>query len=237
METSFHYEVENMKKDFKYFYVLASIIQVISLLFFTIIGKTETEDTNSILQDMKGIMTLSLTITLCIITIYAVMFLNKQFVRRYIGNHRERTYTYPTGRNEMMKNKIYAFFWQYVQAFVLSSLFINIVFYSFCWLTNVFTTIPSIYTGISTFILLSILSVLVSIAIILISIIFGLYMHSTNKCLIMCIVLVASIGNVVAYSYILHSGLLLVTNIGLCVMNICLYSLVKHRIQSDDMLH
>lgn len=166
MQSSFKYEVRKMKKVFNKLFLWILIVQIFSLIFFTIVGKFEVNDSDDILQNGKGIITLSITVTLTVVTIYAVMLINRVLIIRYIGNFRERTYAYPTGRDQMFRAKIYAFIYKYMIVFVISTLLINTAFYLFCIITSFINFTTPVYVFLPNIVLLS---VFVSIAIILIS--------------------------------------------------------------------
>lgn len=234
MQSSFRYEVGKMKKVFKNLFLWILIVQILSLIFFTIVGKFEVDDMDDILQNGKGIITLSITITLSVVTIYAVMLINRVIIKRYIGNFRERTYTYATGRDQMFRAKIYAFIYKYMIVFVIYTLLINTVFYLFCIITSFIKFTTPVYVFLPNIVLLS---VLVSITIILISGICGIYYQSTNICLITSIILIALIGNLVANTYDLDALFVLIINVGLCVINFSLIKFLEHHIRVDDLLH
>ena len=129
MRNSFLYEIQKLKNIIRYLFVWIIVVQIISLIFFTIIGKFETVDTDSILHNIKGIITLSSTVTVTVITIYMMTIINKFLIIRYIGNFRERTYSYPKGREKMFVNKVYAIICRYIAVFMPLSIVINIIYY------------------------------------------------------------------------------------------------------------
>lgn len=234
MQSSFKYEVGKIKKVFKNLFFWILIVQTLSLIFFTTVGKFEVNDTDDILQNGKGIITLSITITLTVVTIYAVMLINRVLIIRYIGNFRERTYSYPTGRNQMFRAKIYAFIYKYMVAFVICTLLVNTIYILFSIITSFINFTTQVYVFLPNIVLLS---ALVSITIILLSSIFGIYYQSTNLCLITSIILIVLVGNLVANTYILDAIFVLLINIGLCVMNVSLIKFLEHHIRVDDLLH
>lgn len=233
-QSSFKYEVGKMKKVFKNLFFWILIVQTLSLIFFTTVGKLEVNNTDDILQNGKGVITLSITITLTVATIYAVMLINRVLIIRYIGNFRERTYSYPTGRNQMFRAKIYAFIYKYMIVFVICTLLVNTIYILFCIITSIIKFTTPVYVFLPNIVLFS---VLVSITIILLSSICGIYYQSTNKCLITAIILIVLLGNLVANTYILDAIFVLLINIGLCVINVSLIKFLEHHIRVDDLLH
>lgn len=237
MKSSLGYEIKKMKKDFKNLFVWILISQTFSLIFFSIVSKFEATDTDTILKSVKGISTLATTVTLTIITIYAVMIINKILVIKYIGNFRERTYTYPTGRNQMFRDKIYAFFYNYMLKFIIYVFIINTVYYLFCTTTSFIKITKPIYIFLPSLFNSTILSLFISIIIILLSVVSGIYYQSTNKCLITSIILVALIGNIVASTYNLNNFFIMTINIILYTVIFSLVKFLKNYIKVDNLLY
>ena len=230
------YELNKTKLYLKNIFLWILIAQILSLIFFTMIGKFEKTDTDMILQSSKGIITLSSTVTLTILTIYVTIILNKMLVVRYIGNFRERTYIYPSGRDTMFRNKLYAILYRYISRFIFIMLIVNFVYYFLFEGTNIFSK-PISIVGISFDVFnIVVLSALVSITILLLSIILGTRFQSINISLITSIVLIAIIGNVVANSFVLNVITILLINICICIADYVIIKYLLNKIKNDDIM-
>ena len=101
------YEKIKTKKYMKNLNLFIVLVHIFSLIFFTIVGKLDTSGEDYVLQNASGLTSLATTITMSFTTIYVVYLMNKNFIIRYIGRSRERMYLYPSGRDEIFKNKLF----------------------------------------------------------------------------------------------------------------------------------
>lgn len=236
MRSSLTYESEKMKKDFNHLLGWIIISQVFSLIFFSSVSVLETIEADTILKNVQGISSLSTAITLIIVTIYAVMVINKVLVIKYIGNFRERTYTYPTGRTQILKDKIDAFLSNYLVKFVACVFTMNMAYYFICTIIPFIKLTTPIYSLLAQLFLFTLFSACISIMIILLAVVFGIYAQSTHKCLIIAIILVALLGNVVASAYHLHAFFLMIGNLILCIVICLLVQLIRKYVELDHLL-
>lgn len=230
------YEGNKAKKYLKYLVILIPIVQVCSLVFFSLVGKYEKIDTDLILQSSRGIVTLSSTVTLSIITISMVYILNKNIVLRYIGNFRERTYIYPCGRNKMFTSKLNSAIHIYstLYIFILSMVNIIYIFFGRNILPHSNSTLYLVdVLGIFNIV---IMSFMISLTVILFSLIFGIKFQSTNISLITSIVSIVIIGNVVANSYILPNKVMFLISICVCLIIYFEIKYLSSLIVNDDVM-
>lgn len=230
------YESNKTKQHLKYLVVLIPIVQVCSLLFFSLVGKYEKIDTDLILQSSRGIVTLSSTVTLSIITIYVVYVLNKSIVLRYIGNFRERTYIYPNGRNKMFTSKLNSAICTYSMLYIFALSITSTIYIFFDGNVLRHTNLIFYFVDVLGIFTIVIMSLMISLTVILFSLIFGIKFQSTNVSLITAIISIVIIGNVVANSYILSNRIMLL--ISICVYLI-IYSEIKYlssKVKNDDVM-
>lgn len=198
------YEKIKTKKYMKNLNLFIVLVHVLSLIFFTIVGKLDNSDGDYILQNASGLTSLATTITMSFTTIYVVYLMNKNFIIRYIGKSRERMYLYPSGRDEIFKNKLFTSLSFLSKSFFSIVILVNILFLFFSRIINISFTGGLIHNLVDIF-AISILALLVSITMIILSSLFGIKFQSTNVSLITSVGLVALLGNIVAETYSISS--------------------------------
>lgn len=206
------YEKIKTKKYMKNLNLFIVLVHIFSLIFFTIVGKLDNSGEDYVLQNASGLTSLATTITMSFTTIYVVYLMNKNFIIRYIGRSRERMYLYPSGRDEIFKNKLFTSISFFSKSFFLIVILVNILFLFSSRIINISLAGGLIYNLVDIFVI-SILALLVSITMITSSTLFGIKLQSTNVSLITSVVLVALLGNLVAGTYnisIIYIGLICV---------------------------
>lgn len=206
------YEKIKTKKYMKNLNLFIGIVHIFSLIFFTIVGKLDNSERDYILQNAFGLTSLATTITMSFTTIYVVYLMNKNFIIRYIGRSRERMYLYPSGRDEIFKNKLFTSISFLSKSFFSIVVLVNILFLLGSRIINISFTGGLIYNFV--YILsITILALLASITMITSSTLFGIKFQSINVSLITSVGLVALLGNIVAGTYsisIIYIGLICV---------------------------
>lgn len=206
------YEKIKTKKYMKNLNLFIVLVHVFSLIFFTIVGKLDNSEGDYILQNASGLTSLATTITMSFTTIYVVYLMNKNFIIRYIGKSRERMYLYPSGRDEIFKNKLYTSLSFLSKSFFSILVLVNILFLFSSRIINISFSGGLIYNLLDIF-AMSILALIVSITMITSSTLFAIKFQSTNVSLITSVGLVALLGNIVAGTYsisIIYIGLICV---------------------------
>lgn len=198
------YEQIKTRKFMKNLNLFIVLVHVLSLIFFTIVGKLDNSDGDYILQNVSGLTSLATTITMSFTTIYVVYLMNKNFIIRYIGKSRERMYLYPSGRDEIFKNKLFTSLSVFAKSFFSIVILVNILFLFSSRIINISFTGGLIHNLVDIF-AISILALLVSITMIILSTLFGIKFQSTNVSLITSVCLVALLGNIVAETYSISS--------------------------------
>lgn len=207
------YEKHMAKTNLKNIVLWIIVVHIFSLIFFSMIGKFEKIDSDFILKSGEGIAVLSSTVTLSVLTIYGIYVINRKLITRYIGNFRERFYIYPSGRENIFKEKLLALIYRYASIFLFLICLLNIGYIFLFEGTKVFSSPVHFFTDILCVCNISILTVLVSVIILLCSIIVGIKYQSINISLVTTVLLIVCIGNVVAHSYVLHIGIIVIVNI------------------------
>lgn len=206
------YEKIKTKKYMKNLNLFIGIVHIFSLIFFTIVGKLDNSERDYILQNAFGLTSLATTITMSFTTIYVVYLMNKNFIIRYIGRSRERMYLYPSGRDEIFKNKLFTSISFLSKSFFSIVVLVNILFLLGSRIINISFTGGLIYNLVY-MLSITILALLASITMITSSTLFGIKFQSINVSLITSVGLVALLGNIVAGTYsisIIYIGLICV---------------------------
>ena len=120
------YEKHMAKTNLKNIVLWIIVVHIFSLIFFSMIGKFEKIDSDFILKSGEGIAVLSSTVTLSVLTIYGIYVINRKLITRYIGNFREKSYIYPSGRENIFKEKLLALIYRYASIFLFLICLLNI---------------------------------------------------------------------------------------------------------------
>ncbi len=227
------YEKGRAKRCFCNLYLLIAAVQLVSLLFFAIVGKFEAADEDYVLKSIRGITSLSSTITVLIMTIYAVVILNKSFLICYIGAFRERTYAFPAGRDDMFKGKLRAYLCKFISE-IFAVIFIMDVIY--CCLFGMPFDFSSLISDFAYVFALVLLEVLSSAAMLICSLLLGLKFQSTNASLITAIVLAATLGNLLANSYILGAAVLIMASAVIFIFDYAVIRCMAKFVREDDVM-
>lgn len=227
------YENNIVKKKFRLLFLIILLLQILSLTFFALVGIYDDTDTSGILQSPRGIVSLALTLTVAIISMYTITILNKYLVIKFIGNFRERTYVLPLSRKEIFNYRFSSFLKLYSRVLVEFTLIPMVVYFVFSKL--VFNNIKiedSWYLLVITIFVLG-----VSLFIIIISISFGIAYHSTSVSIISGVILICLLGNLIAQVYILNELVILLLSLLILVINYLIYKYLINRISKDSLLN
>lgn len=231
-----NYEKNIAKTNLKNIVLWIIVVHIFSLIFFSIVGKFEKTDLDFILKSGEGIAVLSSTVTLSVLTIYVTYVINRKLIVRYIGSFRERSYIYPSGRENIFKEKLLALIYRYASIFLVLICLVNMAYIFLFEGAKIFSNPVHFFATILYVCSVSILTVLVSVIILLCSIIVGIKYQSTNISLITTVLLIACIGNVVAHSYVLHISIVEIVNIILFGIAYMLFKFLIDIIKNDDVM-
>lgn len=226
------FEWQKTRRHFKYFPFIISCVQILALLFFTIVGKLDTESSGSVLQNPLGVISLSNTLSGAVSVVYVLFVANHYFLNRYIGLERERTYIYPLGRKTLFCARYFSLVGYLCLCILLPLFLVNGLFLLISGLTS-FSFYIFLYLDM---IVLNGLAFLATMLMILVGSFFGILLQSTNRALIVGIMLVAFCSNGVAVSYSFGSFLNSLICILLVLVGILIFKLLLNRIENDNTL-
>ncbi|MFS0561435.1 hypothetical protein AB1K91_11895 [Terribacillus sp. 179-K 1B1 HS] len=109
MSENYEYESSKLKKYRKIIFLMAFFGQLITLYFFTVIGRFDSTESDIILKNYVSLSGLASTICMCILVIYGAIIINRFLVKNYIGEDKMRTYLYPNGRLKLFYDKVMSF--------------------------------------------------------------------------------------------------------------------------------
>lgn len=230
------FELKKMKKT-KWIIIYASfIIQLLFLYFFIIVGRFESSSTDDILKNYSSIIGLATTITICIITIYGTVIINRIIVINYIGDNRMRLYLYPCGRGKLywIKNISFVITFSFMQllGLTLANMFFLVI-------ESIFPLLNSqsiISTYLITFIISSIVAIVLTIAIILFSSIVGIYFKSTISTIITGLILILFSGNIIAIAFINDQYITLIGTLVILILAFWGIKITEMKINNSEVL-
>jgi len=234
MRNIFNYEYKKLNQLSKYLPLTLIVSQILSLLFFIPIfqfipGETNNQSVNTF------ILPFVTSLTFCIGTVYSSYFMNKFLLIYYIGNAKEKTYTLPLGRSDMLRQKISAFYYRFVVAFFVFIGLVNIIFIisaDVFSLMDKIEVVPDILNSFSYVLITAVLA----ITIVLTAIVMGLRQQSTNVNLITSIILVTILSNVIARVGEMAIVFQLIVLVCLMVFNFLIIKYIQNKVQFDDVI-
>ncbi|HFI0292764.1 TPA: accessory regulator AgrC [Streptococcus suis] len=210
------------------------LVNLSALIFFSLVGRFEQSESNSILTDSAGIMTLASTLTVSVAVIYNVVILNRLLLKEYIGNAREITFLFPGGRFEIFLSKIISLSIHCLLSLVPVLLFENLIFYF------VGHSLGFLSTGLFVYVLkvicVTIFAGFLVLIVVLSSILVGQITQSINVPIIVAIIIVSIMGNFVAYLYQLNNLIIVLLTIGVAVLVCFTISILSSRVKKDDLI-
>lgn len=234
MKEKIKYELKKQSCHFRYFLWTNILINLLSLMFFSLVSYFEKNGEDSIITSSIGIISLASTLTVSIAIIYGVVIWNRSLLRHYIGSAREIIYLFPGGRGEIFISKIIALS---LLSFInlVSVLFSeNLIFY-FVGKSLGFVA-WDLFIDILKITYMTIFVGIFSLTIILISILIGQVFQSTNISIIASIIIVSIMSNMIAFSYKFNSGIILILIIGIFILNYFIKNILSRRVKNDDII-
>lgn len=235
LNKNFLYEQNKAKKYCKTIFIITIITQLIFLYFFTVVGKLDSSDSDVILKKYDSIIGLSSSITICVLTIYGAIISTRLIVCHFIGNSRIRVYLYPEGRGKLYKRKTYAFAILYVSMVLIGGAISNVIYF----ISEKILPIAQgniLKSGFTLIISPFIVSIL-SIAIIIVSCIVGIYFSSKVATIVASIIFIASISNLIAVSFMNFRYMVLFVAIIISLLVCISINIVGHKIDNDEVFY
>lgn len=234
MKEKIMYELKKHSCHFRYFLWTNILINLLSLMFFSLVSYFEKNGEDSIITSSIGIISLASTLTVSIAIIYGVVIWNRLLLRHYIGRAREIIYLFPGGRGEIFISKIISLSLLCFINLVIVLFSENLIFY-FVGKFLGFMSLNS-FSDILKITYMTIFVGIFSLTIILISILIGQVFQSTNISIIASIIIVSIMSNMIAFSYKFNSGIILILIIGIFILNYFIKNILSRRVKNDDII-
>lgn len=233
---NYNFERSKVKKFNKSILLTAFFAQIISLYFFTIIGRFDASESDNILTNYSALSGLASTISMCILVIYGAIIINGTLVKNYIGENKIRTYSYPNGRSQLFYDKVMAF----------SSVFNSFQFLGMAAANIVYLIIESLFPILDSrvfalsylvhFFIINISTAILTVSLIIFSGLAGVYLNSTVATIVTGVVLIAVLGNVLAMAFASHLLVTLISTILIAFLSVILIKLTGIKIEQDEVL-
>lgn len=201
MKRDLLFELNKTQKSNWVILILAGLVQLVFLYFFTVVGRFEPSSKEDILSDYRGITGLSSAVTVCILVIYGTVLINRLIVSNYIGDSRLRLYLYPSGRGKLYLIKNIAFVISFSVYQLIGILIGNLIYLFGEYYFPVLVSPVPISTYWPEFISSAIICTLLTLSIVLLSSIVGIKMSSPVATVVSGIVLITLCGNLMAVSF------------------------------------
>lgn len=234
MKEKIMYELKKHSCHFRYFLWTNILINLLSLMFFSLVSYFEKNGEDSIITSSIGIISLASTLTVSIAIIYGVVIWNRLLLRHYIGSAREIIYLFPGGRGEIFISKIISLSLLCFINLLIVLFSENLIFY-FVGKFLGFMSLNS-FSDILKITYMSIFVGIFSLTIILISILIGQVFQSTNISIIASIIIVSIMSNMIAFSYKFNSVIILTLIIGIFILNYFIKNILSRRVKNDDII-
>ena len=201
MNRNYEFESNQLKRKRIAIFLIALFTQLISLYFFTIIGRFDTSESDDILKNYLTLSGLASTICMCILVVYGSIIVNRFLVKNYIGEDKARFYLYPLGRSKVFYTKVKVFCGIFFLFQFLGMSLANAIFIITETLFPILITPNPALTYLIPFLIASTSTVILTISLIFISSIFGIFLNSNVATIIAGIILVVIFGNTLAMAF------------------------------------
>lgn len=226
------YELNKINKKIIYFAICLSIIYLIFLLFFSLIGRLETATNDmAIFSEFKGIIALSVTIATFITTVYGAITINQFIVNHYIKNNRMRVYIYPNGRSPLFLSK-YKTFISAFSLYQIIALCIATLGYTLINLMTHFVLIT--FSDSLSALIIMIIAVILGDSFIIMSSLIGIKCSSKIATLITAILFIICFGNLLVLSIMNNISMTVIVTITLFILSIIGIYIMAKRIDTDE---
>ncbi|MEE8824678.1 hypothetical protein LASUN_26740 [Lentilactobacillus sunkii] len=202
------HEFDSMQHRIIPLFLSSVLTQCTFLFFFSFVGKFDKPDSGSILTGYSGIVGLSGTVTMCVVSVYGAVWASKAIVQSYTGFGKNQTFLLPIKRSILFYSKLLALCLIVGSAefigmllacatFIVSNILLDLVIGSLLeyWLLSI---------------QISIIMVCVSVSVILISIFVGIYRSSSAATLICSVILVVVASNAIALLSTSYTSLMVI---------------------------
>lgn len=230
----YNFELSKVKKFNKSILLTAFFAQIISLYFFTIIGRFDSSESDSILNNYSALSGLASTISMCILVIYGAVIINGLLVKNYTGEDKIRTYSYPNGRSQLFYDKVMAFSVVFNSFQFLGMAAANIVYLI---IESLFPILDSHVLALSYlvhFFMINISTAILTVVLIIFAGLAGVHLNSTVATVVTGVVLIAVLGNIVAMAFAIHILVTLISVILIAFISVMLIKFTGLKIEQDE---
>lgn len=233
---NYNFELSKLKKFNMAILLTAFFAQIISIYFFTIVGRFDASESDNILNNYIALSGLASTISMCILVIYGAIIINRSLVKNYTGEDKIRTYSYPNGRSQLFYNKVIAFSGIFIFFQFLGMAVANIVYLIIESLFPILDTGEFALSYLAHSFIINISTAILTVSLIIFSGIAGIYFNSTVATIVTGVVLIVVLGNVVAMAFASHLLVTLITTILIAFISVILIKLTGSKIEQDEVL-
>lgn len=234
MINSIRYEFHKQSHYFRGLFWTNLIVNVLALIFFTLVGRYENDDPSSVMTNSIGIITLAIVLSFSIAVIYSVVLYNRLLLKYYIKDSRRMMYLFPKGRTTIFLSRLIALHVNFLISFFPIIAIESTIYYfiakEFDWL--LVDSSASLWNCL----LIISFGAISSLCLIVVSLLVGQLFQSTNASLITSVIIVSTIGNLVAQLYHLNVIMLGLALIILLVVSLLITRLVCQNIKKDDII-
>lgn len=234
MNKNYDFELNKLKNKKFIIFLLSLIIQLISLYFFTLVGRFDNSDSDSILKNYITLSGLASTICMCILVVYGTIVINNFIVKNYIGEDKIRFYLYPIGRSKVFYTKIKVFLSVFFKFQFLGIFIANIIFMVTETLFPILLSPNPVLSSFMQFFIMSFSTVLLSISLIFISSVMGIFFNSNVATIIAGVILVVIFGNTLAMAFASNILITLISAITIALVAIVLIKITGINLEKDE---
>jgi len=236
MRKSYEFEVSRLKKYRIMIFIYAFLTQLLSLYFFTIIGRFDNTDENSVLRNYTTLSGLATTICMCILVVYGTVVINRFLVTNYIGENKTRLYLYPVGRSQLFYTKVTSFCGTFFLFQFLGITLSNAFYLISETFSPILLTSELVYRHLPQFMTISLAGVILTISIILLSSVAGIHLNSTVATIVTGIIFVVICGNILAMALASHLVITLSATILVVIITYIFIKITGTRIENDEVI-
>ncbi|GHP13610.1 hypothetical protein YK48G_10350 [Lentilactobacillus fungorum] len=228
----FNHEFNAMKKKMQSIILYAFFTECVFLFFFAVVGKFDESDSGSLLTRFSGIVSLSGTVTMCVVSVYGAICASKLIVNNYIGFGKNETFLLPINRSSLFYTRLIALSVIITSEEFLGVLIANIVFMT----SNMFLklVVGSLLDYWIACIQTLTIIVSMSLAIVLLSVFIGLQRSSKVATVISSVVFVVLVSNITAILSITTANLMIICAISLLLITGFIGRVFGKRIEKTD---
>lgn len=236
MKKKFEFEGLQLKKHRWILLISAFLSQLSSLYFFTIIGRVDSTEANGVLKNYITLSGLASTISMCILVVYGTVIINRFLVTNYISENKTRLYVYPIGRSRLFYTKIASFCGVFSLFQFLGIAVSNAIYLVIETFTPILLTSESASKYFIPFMITALATVMLTISVIILSSLVGIYFNSTVTTIVTGIIFVVIFGNILAMAFASNVVITLGASILVALVTSIFVKITGMRIENDEVI-